>query len=323
MSAEYILAGEGGGSKTVLYLLVQTGDIVAETVIDGVAAVAGGVLPVGDTLANGVSNICRQAGIRKTDISHAYFSLGGPNQREVESALKADLPQAELAVGREADGELVMACVPCFGCQAAVMAGTGTVAVGEFDGRRYFAGGWGFELDDRGSGGWIGREALAAFLLSVDRRGPETALSGLFQALQQGINMGKFTGRMELKKRVYALERKVIASYAPGVYECFKQGDGTAMEIITRAAADIAVLSAAVVPRETGLNRAGILCLGGIFKLGPEFRELCSMYLREINPQCELVFRDDFDLARGACLMALRMAGSDKNTIPDSILRQG
>ncbi|MDD3927368.1 MAG: hypothetical protein PHT33_11990, partial [bacterium] len=61
MIKEYILAGEGGGSKTVLYLLTRTGDTIAETVVDGVAAIADGVLPVGDTLANGVSNICRQA----------------------------------------------------------------------------------------------------------------------------------------------------------------------------------------------------------------------------------------------------------------------
>ena len=195
---------------------------------------------------------------------------------------------------------------------AAIMAGTGTVAVGEFKGERYFSGGWGPEFDDAGGGGKIGKDALVVFLQALDRRRTPTSLSEIFKSLlSSDIDLNTFSGRMKLKQKIHAFDRKKLASHAPEVYGHFKRGDAAATEIIIRASKDIATLAAAVIPEKTGLERIGILCLGGIFKLGEEFRNMCSVYLKEIRPECELVFRDDFDLAKGACLMVLKISGSN------------
>jgi N-acetylglucosamine kinase-like BadF-type ATPase len=201
-----------------------------------------------------------------------------------------------------------MACLPDFGCVAAVLAGTGTVAIGESGGKRCFAGGWGPEFDDAGGGGRIGKDAVTAFLLALDRREKRTSLSKLFRPLITKKDLNTFAGRMALKSNIFKLTRKQMADYAPRVFEHYKKGDAVARAIITRAAKDIAVLAAAVLPEKSNRKQTSILCLGGIFNLGKEFRSLCSKYLRTLRPAGELVFPDHFDLSRGACLMALKMA---------------
>lgn len=318
LNKKYLLAGESGGSKTAFCLLKVSGEIVLETVCNGVAAVREGILPVQETLVAEIASICKKAKIAQSDISHCYFSLGGPNQGEVESALKKGLPKTEIRVGREGDGDLITTCMAYFACAATVMAGTGTVAVGEFGGKRYFAGGWGPEFDDAGGGGRIGKDAVSAFLLALDQRGKTTSLRGLFSPLMPKADLKTFAGRMELKRNIHMLSRKQLADYAPYVYKHFKKGDHAAKEIITRAAKDIAILATAVLPEKRRLNRIKILCLGGIFKLCGEFRGLCSKYLRNLRPECRLVFPDNFELSRGACLMVLKMAGVVVN---DEIVR--
>ena len=204
----------------------------------------------------------------------------------METALNECLPGARITVGREADGDMIMACLPHFNCGAAVLAGTGTVAVGESGGKRRFAGGWGYEFDDAGGGGKIGKDALNAFLCALDRRGKPTSLSAVLSHLTENMNLETFSGRMELKRKIHLLSREQIAALTPKVYACFLSGDSIATEIITRAAKDIAALADAVAPE----GKARILCLGGIFKLGQEFRNLCSGALEKSRPECELVF---------------------------------
>ncbi len=305
----YLLAGESGGSKTVLCLLGTGGELLNRIETGGVAAIKAGMLPVKQYLSEGIGKIREATGIKTDQIIHCYFSLGGPNQQEVETALKECLPATRITVGREADGDMIMTCLPYFNCAAAVLAGTGTAAVGESNGKRRFAGGWGYELDDAGGGGKIGRDALNAFLRALDRREKPTSLSAAFSHLTDNINLETFSGRMELKRKIHLLSRKQIAALTPKVYACFLSGDAVAAEIITKAAGDIAALAAAVTP--DGESR--ILCLGGIFKLGQEFRDMCSKALKKLCPGSELVFRDNFDLAKGACLMVLKMSGSQVN----------
>ena len=59
-----------------------------------------------------------------------------------------------------------------------VNAGTGSVAYGEDGhGRSAKAGGYGYLIDDAGSGYWVGREAVAAVLKAADKMGPSTTLT--------------------------------------------------------------------------------------------------------------------------------------------------
>jgi len=322
--SNYLLACESGGSKTHLCLLDMGGEIIAEGFCPGVAAVRPGMLPVEESLLQGVRSLCGSCCILPNLISHCYFSLGGPNVEEVEKALRMALPMALIKIGREADGKMVMTCAPCFGCSATVLAGTGTVAVGESGGKRIFAGGWGPDLDDAGSGGRIGKEALSAVLLSIDGRIGKTSLRSIFvKFIKPGV-FDDFNIRMELKKNVTALSRKELAALAPDVYRHFLHGDEMAAEIIRNAARGIALLANAVAVKNASGSEIRVMALGGIFKLGTEFRDLCEEYLSEIRDDVKFVFPGEFDLSRGACIMVLMYAGVDiDERIMESIRKKG
>jgi N-acetylglucosamine kinase-like BadF-type ATPase len=319
-----LLACESGGSKTHLCLLNMEGEIIADGFCPGVAAVRPGILPVEASLSKSIRSLCGSCAIAPNLISHCYFSLGGPNVEEVEKALRTMVPGALIKIGREADGSLVMACAPYFGCSAAVLAGTGTVAVGESGGKRIFAGGWGPDLDDAGSGGRIGREALSAVLLAIDGRMGKTSLGAIFgKFLESGVS-DDFNVRMELKKNVTSLSRKELAALAPDVYSHFLHGDEVAGEIIKDAARGIALLANAVAVKDASGSKISVMALGGIFKLGTEFRDLCEAHLSEIRDDVKLVFPEKFDLNRGACIMVLKYAGVKiDGRIMDSIFKKG
>ncbi|MFA6175217.1 MAG: BadF/BadG/BcrA/BcrD ATPase family protein [Phycisphaerae bacterium] len=305
----YVLAGESGGSKTQMCLLNMKGAIIAEGFCPGVAAVRPGIFPVEASLAQGIRSLCASGTMSPNMISHCYFSLGGPNVAEVEKALRLTLPKALIKIGREADGDLLMTCVPYFGCSAAVLAGTGTVAVGESGGKRIFSGGWGPDLDDAGSGGRIGREALSSVLLAMDGRAGKTSLCSMFgQFIKPGVD-DDFNVRMALKKNVTALSRKELAALAPDVYSHFLHGDEAAGAIIKDAARGIALLANAVAGQDASGAKIRVMALGGLFKLGPEFRALCAAHLADINDDAIFVFPEAFDLSRGACIMVLKQSG--------------
>ena len=308
-NADILLACESGGSKTRLRLLNTEGGVIAESSCPGVAAVRPGILPVRQCLTKGIRELCSSCAASEKSISHCYFSLGGPNVAEVEQVLRAVLPRALVKIGREADGDLIMVCAPYLGCSVAVLAGTGTVAVGESGGRRVYAGGWGPDLDDAGSGGRIGREALSAVLLAIDGRAPKTSLSSIFgKFIKRGV-VKSFDARMELKKRVTALSRKQLAESAPEVYRHFLIGDKTAARIIQDAAGSIALLANAVAAKNNSGSEIRVMALGGVFKFGLKFRNLCAEKLGEIRNDVKFVFPSDFDLAKGACIMVLKQAG--------------
>lgn len=102
---KYLLAGESGGTKTVLRLTRQAGGAVRKLETSGIACAKEGILPVMQTLSGGINELLKKAGIGSDRISHCYLSLGGPNQKEVEEALKHCLPSAKIAVGRETTGD--------------------------------------------------------------------------------------------------------------------------------------------------------------------------------------------------------------------------
>ena len=79
-----------------------------------------------------------------------------------------------------------------------IIAGTGSVAYGEdARGRAVKTGGYGYLIDDAGSGYGVGRDAIAAVLRAADKTGPKTAL---------------------VDRVLAALEVEDVAALVPGVY---------------------------------------------------------------------------------------------------------
>ena len=313
------LAGDSGGSKTLLFLLTEQGQILSRVRGPGVAHMYEGEINVRGLFTSMVQEILEQADVNSADIDSVYLSLGGPNINEVRAAIESCIPNAKVNVDREANGNLLMECASHFDFDVAVLAGTGTVAVGELKKKRVFSGGWGPWYDDLGSGYFIGKEGLKNVLLYIDNRGPETSLIREFNELFGCINWDSFEERMAFKKKLFTLSRKEVAGFAPIVFRHFQKKDTLSAQIIHQAIQDLAIIVVSVIKKLPQVKRpVRIVVLGGLFNMG---REMHVLFEKELKKNCKNVIyiETPFDLAMGSCLMVLKKEGL---TISNSLLNR-
>jgi len=139
-----------------------------------------------------------------------------------------------------------------------LIAGTGAIAFGvDEQGKRLRSGGWGHLFDDRGSGYWIGREALAAVFQAYDGRGEATALTdGVCRALGSP-DVPTITSIVHAGANAKA----TIASLAPVCGEAASAGDPAACRIVQAAAVELRRMVDAVIAAgafEPGLVKMGL-----------------------------------------------------------------
>lgn len=152
---------------------------------------------------------------------------------------------------------------------AVLIAGTGAICFGrDAAGNRFRVGGYGYLIDDGGSGYAIGRDILAAIVRSADGRGPSTCLSEMvFEALG-AAEVG------DVITWLYAptTGKKEIASLAPLLNRALAQEDAAALTIANRAADDLAEL-VCTAWRKTGMRGGELALMGSILQRYPPIRE--------------------------------------------------
>ena len=119
---------------------------------------------------------------------------------------------------------------------AVLIAGTGSVCLGRNGTEHHRVGGYGYLIDDDGSGYAIGRDILSAVVRAADGRGKTTALS---QAVFRQLDVCDVRG---LTTWLYAARtgKEQIAALAPLMHEALAAGDETAGFIARKAAGDLA-----------------------------------------------------------------------------------
>jgi N-acetylglucosamine kinase-like BadF-type ATPase len=262
------LGVDGGGSKTLFLLIDETGKILASHVEGTAYYPEIGLEPLKKLLARGIGQILRQAGIAVPGLTFAY--LGLPAYGE-DSALLATLdsaPSAVLPTGRYRCGN-DMVCGWAGALAGAdgisVVAGTGSIAYGEYLGRSARAGGWGELFSDEGSAYWLAREGLRLFSRMSDGRVPRGALYELVRrhfVLQHDLDLcaAIYGKRLAQRSQFAQLSRLVV--------EAASAGDAAARALFTQAAAELADLVDAVrnrlqVPPELQL---AVSYSGGMFE---------------------------------------------------------
>jgi N-acetylglucosamine kinase-like BadF-type ATPase len=124
-----------------------------------------------------------------------------------------------------------------------IVAGTGSIAYGEYEGRRARAGGWGELFSDEGSAHWLAREGLRLFSRMSDGRSPRGALHEIVRrhfALEDDLDLcaalyGKSTS-----------QRSQLAQLSRLVAEAAGAGDVAAGALFTQAATELADIVDAV-----------------------------------------------------------------------------
>ena len=154
---------------------------------------------------------------------------------------------------------------------AILIAGTGSVLCGrDRDGNMFRVGGYGWRIDDGGSGYAIGRDILAAAARAADGRGKPTALTAMIRE-KLGLGGGDIRN---LITWLYAPEtgKKEIAALAALLPEALRAGDEAATAVAEKAAEDLAEL-AVCGWRKSGMTDGELATAGSILQKIPEIRE--------------------------------------------------
>lgn len=177
-------------------------------------------------LSAGLDRLAAQAGIDRGAVRNLPSCLGlagvvvGDPRDDIASSLR--LSNAQIVDDR------AIALRGALGNRDGAMVGLGT---GSFfaiqrDDHIRLAGGWGLQLGDEASGGWLGREALHTALQTLDGLLPATDLTDALLA-----KFGSATGIVAFSLKAQPQD---YAALAPTIIEAADAGDTTARDLIRR-----------------------------------------------------------------------------------------
>jgi glucosamine kinase len=275
-----VLVIDGGGSGSRARLVDSIG---RSTVVEG-AAISLSNLAAEEVYGRVGALTDRLPALPDRLAVHVGVAGGGNPARAngLKEWLSARLREPVVMVGRDIDLLLSQLRRP----GAALVVGTGAVAIAQGPCGEVAVDGYGFALGDRGGGTWIGVEAVRSSLRAYDETGtPSPLLDALLGS----------TGASE-PQRLFAalapngaLEPGLVASLAPVVLA--HAGDPIAADVVARAVREVAASVSTAVTR-SGRDRCGdIVATGGLLKARPfaeallrELRERFDCEMRQVDP---------------------------------------
>jgi N-acetylmuramic acid 6-phosphate etherase len=279
---------DGGGTHTVALLADAGGAILGRGESGPSNLHAVGVEPALRALQAATAAAFAAAQLPARPVTAACLGLAGADRPWERSVLDDWARRVRLCEHLEltSDGALLLAAGTPDHWGLAVVAGTGSIAVGRAaDGRTARAGGWGHLLGDEGSGYRLTLAALQAVARAADGRGPATALTESFlrqmqldapQALIQAVYRGDW-------------DRTRLAGLAPLVFAAADASDAAARDIVADAAEQLAQAGAAVA-RQLGWRQTVPLALaGGCLLAGAGYRDQVVGRLQALGLVCDPV----------------------------------
>lgn len=320
------LGVDGGGTKTAFCLIDRAGAVVATCTGDGCSYLAVGFDGLAQILAEGVRAVCRRAGAEVAAIDYAFFGLPsyGESTRDrprLDAAPAAVLPRERY----RCDNDMVCGWAGSLGAADGinVIAGTGSMAYGEYAGRKARCGGWGELFGDEGSAYWIAIQGLAAFARMSDGRLPS---GPLLARVRERLQLAGDLDLLDVVLSQWRGDRARVAQLSHVVIEAATAGDTHAQGIVHRAADELAALVAATCARlEVPVAESiPVSYSGGLFGSGALFRDEFQRALAALPRACELR-APRFSPARGGALYAARLHGTriDAAALPADVPAEG
>lgn len=281
-----LLGVDGGGTGCRARLETLDGEVLGQG-LSGPATTRIGIEQAWASIEAACDRACAEAGLPETDRGRITLGCGlaGVGRKGAIEALDAIAkPYARTVFVSDA----IAACRGAHSGQdgAIVIAGTGSIGIGERDGESIRVGGYGFPVSDEGSGADLGLQAVRIALRAQDGRVPRTAL---LDEVMKRFKDDPFEviGWMD---RATATD---YATFAPLVLRHADMGDRAARAIVQGAAEQIDELVRALFDR--GAPRVALL--GGLSSviepwLAPDVR-------RRLKPA-------DGDAVSGAIITAKR-----------------
>ena len=237
------LGVDGGGTKTEFLCMDDAGSVLARALTGTSYYPQIGIEEAERRIRQGIGSIRKQLGARFNDIAFAFFGLPGYGENGTID------PQLHAACGRVLDhdryacgNDMICGWAGSLACEDGinVVAGTGSIAYGERQGRSARVGGWSELFGDEGSAYWIAVKGLAAFSRMSDGRLRKGPLHSRFVATLS------LSSDLEICKRIEEIAgtgRDRIAALAEVVSIAAEDDDAVAAEILSEAGGELAALA--------------------------------------------------------------------------------
>lgn len=304
------LGVDGGGTKTSYAVIATDGGVRARQVGPSVSHLAQGFARATDLLLQGIGSTLREAALQPSDITYAFLGLPSYGEDSATTAQMDLMPARLLDAARYRCGnDMLCSWAGSLACAdgISVIAGTGSMAYGEYAGRTARAGGWGELIGDEGSAYWIAREGMNLFSRMSDGRAPRGAL---YELVRARFNLAV---DLDLCAHVYgesASGRSAFAGFAPIVHDAAQAGDAAAAEIFRRGADKLiqcvrAVRQSLQVPDDAVLPVSNT---GGVFHNGALMLDEFRTALGNARPR--FAYREpQYQPDIGAALYAAHLVG--------------
>ena len=246
-----------GGSKTEAAIADQE-KILGRGTTESSKLSRVGEYCAGRALHAAIRQACMEARLQPEDVTHCVMGLAGASRKkdvDMARALVRRLIAAPIEIVSDAEVAHYAAFAESPG--VIVIAGSGSVAYGRNEkGTVMRAGGYGPVFSDEGSGEWIGRQAVAVTMRTLD--------NALGTALLQEVMA---TWQAETPEEVCKLANSVpppdFAALVPSVFHAAHEGDQVARDLLTRAGNELAALCAVVLRRLWPQPTSVRIALGG------------------------------------------------------------
>ena len=294
----YYCGWDGGGTKTEVCILNQEGKTASQA-FGPLNANGASRETVEKTVRDAVEYMdSQQEGLE--GCAQLVIGMAGASNRDAAQMVEQAVREAGYTGPLRLVGDQEIALAGAIrGHGAVLIAGTGAICYGRDPaGNSFRVGGWGYLIDDGGSGYAIGRDILMAAARTEDGRRKDTCLKqAVFEALAVQDIRGMITW-------LYApgTGKKEIASLAPLLLPALEAGDEAALDIAKKAAADLSEL---VITgwRKTGMEDGEIAMTGSILNRYAPIRALTEERIHAVLPKVNII-SPRFSPAQGAAMLA-------------------
>jgi N-acetylglucosamine kinase-like BadF-type ATPase len=240
------LGVDGGGSKTAFLLIDESGRVLASHTEGPAYYLEIGWDALHSMLARGIRATLDSSSVSAADVDYAFIGLPAYGEDSKSLAQLDASPSPPLEPRRYRCGnDAACAWAGALGCADGInlVAGTGSIGYGEYDGRAARAGGWGELFSDEGSAHWLAREGLNLFSRMSDgrsERGPWYDMVRTHFGLPSDL---------DLCAAIYGdgrTGRSHVATLAPLVARAATAGDAQVIALFARAADELAQIVDAV-----------------------------------------------------------------------------
>jgi N-acetylglucosamine kinase-like BadF-type ATPase len=240
------LGVDGGGSKTRFLLIDEHGRVLSAHTEGSAYYLEIGLEALQAMLTSGIQTTLERAGVAPSHLSYAFLGLPAYGEdrsllTELDAAPSLALPQVRYRCGNDMVCGWAGALAGTDGIN--IVAGTGSIAYGEYAGRTARAGGWGELFSDEGSAYWLAREGLRLFSRMSDGR---TARGPLHERVRRHFGL---QDDLDLCATVYGksvAQRSQLAKLSKLVAEAAGAGDEAARALFAQAVVELADIVDAV-----------------------------------------------------------------------------